>query len=374
MVFRLIIFRFRLGPWLVGLLIFTGYWGLPAVLAAFSGTLVTRESIAALMADLPAPLLQLGVHQALLDAQKLQTGLAYLNDSSHFVFAALLSLGGAAAALILARIHSTVGALSADGILSDDSLTLKTYRRFHGAANHWFARVASLVLAGLTGVLFVSFHFAEAYSYWWGHHQHGLAGYLFAVITAGMVYFGTQTMVLTSFGSVMFAGLLRNPVSFRPFHPDGANGLAPLGRLIMLFWILAVVLGAEICVTLFLGYLGIERLPLVWVLAVAGMTATPALAIVPLYASLRTVHRARAAEVGHFEPLLNTMLARARKLVIEKRYEEAAVALSTLGDMQGVHEALTTLNVWPFNPRALAFVLAIYAVQLVLTLREVLGY
>ncbi|HPA52417.1 MAG TPA: hypothetical protein PLP50_12540 [Thermoanaerobaculia bacterium] len=336
---------------------------------------MTREAIATIISGLPPFVQQLGWHQALLDGQRIQEGLAYLNDRSHFVFAALLLPGAAVAALILARVHDTVAALRDDGILRDDDATIReTYQRFHRLANHWFFRLAALCLGGVTALVFLAFRNGDAHTSWWGHRQFGPGGLAFAFIEAAMVYFGTQTMVLTAFASAMFARLLAGRIAFRPFHPDGANGLAPMGRMIMMLWILALVLGAEICVALFLGYLGIEKMPLTWLLALAGLAAIPALAIAPLYASLHAIHRARIARISHLEPLLNSMLERAEGQVDEGRFDDASETLATLGDMQGVHESFASLNVWPFNPRALAGVVAVYALQLVLTLKEVLGF
>jgi len=373
--FRIALDRLGVRPWLLGLLAFSGYWLLPAAFASFSGTLLTREALAAIVSGLPSFVQRLGWHQALLDGQRIQTGLAYLNDRSHFVFAALLLPGGMIAAAILTRIHVTVAALRDDGILRDDyTLIRETYERYRRIANHPLFRIAAFVLASITALVFLGFRSGEAYVAWWGHRQYGPGGLVFAAIEAVMVYFGTQTMVLTALASAMFAKLLTGPIAFRPFHPDGANGLAPLGRMIMLLWMLALTLGGEICVALFLGYLGIEKMPLTWLLALAGLAAIPALAIAPLYASLRAIHRARVARLGRLEPLLNSMLESAESRVAEGRYAEAAETLATLGDVQGVHESFASLNVWPFNPRALAGVVAAYAIQLVLTLKEVLGF
>lgn len=373
--FRTALHRLRVRPWLLGLLAFSGYWLLPAAFAWLSGTLLTREALATIVSGLPSFVQRLGWHQALLDGQEIQAGLAYLNDRSHFVFAALLLPGGAIAATILARVHTTAAALRDDGILRDDhARILETYGRYRRFANHPLFRVAALGFAAVTALVFLGFRSGDVYATWWGHRQYGPGGLVFAGIEAVMVYFGTQTMVLTAFASAMFSQLLAGPIAFRPYHPDGANGLAPLGRMIMLLWMLALALGAEICVALFLGYLGIEKMPLTWMLALAGLMAIPALAIVPLYASLRAIHRARVARLGRLEPLLNSMLESAETRVAEGRFDEAAQTLATLGDVQGVHESFASLNVWPFNPRALAGVVAAYAVQLVLTLKEVLGF
>lgn len=370
---RVALFKMHIRPWSIGLLVFAGYWGLPLIVATLSGSLVTKASLSSLCSLLPAPVSQNGILQWLMDFQSMPQGLAYLNDRSHFIFAALLVPGSAVVSMILTKVHTTVAGLQADGLPHNDRLLIRNiYNSYRAFANHWAFRLFSLLFACITAAVFLSFHYSVPHAQWWGNRLYGFDGILFSAIEAGMVYYGTQSILLVGCASAMLSKLLTGKLALRPFHPDGANGLAPVGRMIMLLWALALVLGAEICVALFLGYLGIERLPLSWVLALVGLSAIPVLAIIPLYVSLNAIQRARAEKIGRFEPVMNSILSQAEVLAREGRHDEAAKKLCILGDVHNVHNALVSLNVWPFNRHALAGAFAAYAVQLVLILNELL--
>ena len=140
----------------------------------------------------------------------------------------------------------------------------------------------------------------------------------------------------------------------------------------MRLWILAILLGTAIWIALFLGYLGIERTVVAWILATIALLAIPAIAIAPLLSSLRAIHKAQWLILSDFEPFLNDLLIRGKDQVRQGRRDEATQVLSTLGDVTSVHQFVVSINPWPFNPRALAVVIFIYCLQLFLTLRELL--
>ena len=371
---RLIFDRMGVDPWLAGIAVFGGYWGIFLVLSALNRVLLAKDWITRLMEDLPSYVLSLGLHQQFLESQKIESGQAYLNDSSHFVFAILLVPGTWAGCWILTRVHSTLEQLRSDGLPDTNPQDVRDlYYHYRGFANHWSLRIVSLALAAATTLFFLGFHWDADNAAWWGHQNHGLTGVFFAGVEGVMVYYGTQAMTLTAFASAMFSKLISGQVVLRPFHPDGANGLAPLGRMIMVLWLLSLAIAAAICVTLFLGYLGLERLPLSWLLAIAGLIAIPAIGIAPLAASLRAIHKAKVNEIGRFEPLINGILDSAREQVRDNDLDRAARSLRRLDEIRGVYEALVSVNVWPFNPRALTLVVVVYGLQLALTVKEFLG-
>src|SRR5262249_15598079 len=193
-----------------------------------------------------------------------------------------------------------------DGLLISDGSAAKThyadYRRF---ANSWLLRALSLVLALASGFIFYHFYRYPQFAYWWGNAQSGYAGAVFIGTVSIMVYCGTQGILLTTVASAMFTRVFLEPLQLRPFHPDGANGLLPLGNMIMRFWVLALLLGTAIWITLFLGYLDLEKTFIAWALAVIAFASIPAIALAPLIASMRAVAKAQLQLVGPFERVLD---------------------------------------------------------------------
>src|SRR6202008_956366 len=108
---------------------------------------------------------------------------------------------------------------------------------------------------------FVFLYFCRSadYAYWWGSTSRGSAGPAFSAIQFAHIYFATQSMFLVVGGALMLAWIFKNGLQLRPFHPDGCNGLAPVGTLIFLFWIFALLLAGAIFVSTALGYLRLEK-------------------------------------------------------------------------------------------------------------------
>jgi hypothetical protein len=164
-----------------------------------------------------------------------------------------------------------------------------------------------------------------------------------------------------------------NPVQTNPassYHGDGCNGLSPLGSLIFLSWIFAILLASAIYVVLFLGYLGIEKTEIGLALTVIALLTVLFTAVVPLRAAVKAVIAARDLELGRLEPLLNETFAHAFAADISNSNQLHVRQLSRL---QEIHKFLAEINVWPFNPRALKLIIVIYTIQLLAILRELIG-
>jgi hypothetical protein len=163
------------------------------------------------------------------------------------------------------------------------------------------------------------------------------------------------------------------PMDLRPFHPDGCNGLAPLGKQIFLLWSNALVGGLAIYVTLRFGYLGVERTPIVWILAIIGTMIIPAIAVVPLFASLRAVKKVQQKYLNHLGVFLNDRLQLADGAIQNGNLDEADKFIGQLENAKKLFEIYKTANVWPFNTRALTLIVLINAVQIVLTAKQLLS-
>lgn len=364
----------RVPAWSVSILAFVGYWVVPLVSSAFQGTLVSQASLVRWGTGIPAGSALSGAYRWLGLHQRLSESGGYLEDRTHLLFALVGSLALMVAVTILRRFHGLIRELAQEGLpdgnLARTRLIYFTYRK---AANHWATLLLSMLFATMTFALFLRFTWEPTLANWWGSRRFGWGGLSFAAIEAAMVFVGSQVMILSAVASAMLYRLLRTTLQIRPFHPDGANGLDPLGRMVILFWMLALPLGTEVFITFRLGYLGIEKHPLAWMLGLLGMISVPILALAPLFSSVRALQEAKTRWGKTFEPLLNNLLTQAEGHMRSGDFEQANRAMSSLGEIHGVQEMIVELNVWPFNPRALSVVLLVYLFQLYLTVMSMLG-
>jgi hypothetical protein len=221
--------------------------------------------------------------------------------------------------------------------------------------------------------LFIYLHTSPQYAFWWGSRQNGIAGLVFSFIVGGMVFAVLWGTILLVGGSLMLARIMRFPIELTPFHSDGCNGLSPLGRQIFLLWLNAFLGSLAIYVALRLGYLGIEHNPLVWVLAMLGSLAVPALAVLPLVASLQAVKETQGANLERLGRFLNSQLAIAASAIGKGDLDGANKIISQLSEVKSLFEIYKAANVWPFNPRALMFIVTANCVQIILTSRQLLS-
>lgn len=361
----------------IGLWVFGVYWLLPLVLSLVAGTTLPRGMVSDWSSDLATNLPDLLPLASLIDVLARHQQLAepdaitYLTDRTHFVFAVLIAIGGGLAGHVVRQFHATVIRLRNGGLPDAADAELKpVYDHYRGLATHRGFRALSLVLALFTFAIFYYLSVAASHVHWWGHSNYGYAGVAFALAAALMVYWGSRAVMLMGMGSVMLARIIRFPLKLRPFHPDGCNGLAPLGRQIINLWLFALVLAFAIYVTLSFGYLGVEKTVTVWVLALMGTLMIPALAVFPLLAALKSIHEARRGRLAHFESVLHNLLDEVEQASVERNYGQAIESVTRMKDIEAAHTIINTANVWPFNPRALMSILVVNAVQIVLTLDQ----
>jgi hypothetical protein len=105
---------------------------------------------------------------------------------------------------------------------------------------------------------------SSAYVWWWGHLSQGVGGVFLAVAVGAVVVGGTGAVYLLAVGLHAMSELLKYPVTLRPFHPDGCNGFAPFGDLLILLFFLSVTIAASICIALFGGYLDVASFVGTW--------------------------------------------------------------------------------------------------------------
>lgn len=352
------------------------YWLIPFLLCAYERVLLSRsggDQVVKLLTTYEAPAAVVALVRHFVDSQQIQVtnGVGYLEDATHLLFTMVLSLGTVVGALTFRGFDLTLDLLLRERIprTSAEHVT-ELYDRFKRRA--FQARyIALAIVCGASAFLLFAYLWQSPKTvYWWGNARYGAAGFVFAGIIGGMVYSLVWTGILLVYGSLMLSHLVRLPIELQPFHRDGCNGFAPLGRQIMLLWAVALVGSLAILVTLKFGYLAIERTPIVWAFAIFGSLAIPTIAVVPLLASLVALKRAQHRNLERLGAWLNSNLGDVDKAIQRGEYAEANALLVALDKVKGLFELYKATNIWPFNPRALAFVLGLNIVQVLLTAKQ----
>jgi hypothetical protein len=369
-----LLYGFGLRSYAAGILVALLYWGTPLLFSMWDGTALSAAGAARLVQALGA----IGAPQSIV---QIANGLAahagggltkpYLEDDTHFYFSLIISVGAVIAIETLERFDRTVIALTQDRIPSIDLKTvIALYVSYRDAAFRW----SHLAFAGIFGlcilILVVHLSRLDSTTFWWGHHGYGIAGAVYAVMAAFVVFGMLWGTIIMVYGSLMLTRLMSLPIELRPFHRDNCNGLAPLGRQIMLLWSNALLGGLAIFVTLRLGYVGIERSPFVWALALCGTIAIPTIAVLPLYASLGAVKKAQGAKLDRLIVSLDRCLSQSEAAMGHDDLARADATMEGLGKLQGLFDIYRTVNVWPFNPRALTLIVCLNVLQVALTVKE----
>lgn len=379
-VVKKVVFERQLSGYWLGLLIFAVYWGIPLLFSLFSGTVLLKDILtgwSASLSDTSRDLLPIASYLTELAQGQMLHGddsLSYLTDKTHFAFALIISIGAGIATRVVRSFNATIIQLRQGEIpVANESELIADYLRYRKRAAHPLLRFMSFVLAVITVLIFYYIASDSDNSDWWGYSAYGKGGVVFAVIEGFMVYWGSRTIILMGMGSLMLAKFIDHPITLRPFHPDGCNGLAPLGRQIIFLWLFALSLAFAIYVTLSFGYLGIEKKLIVWILAALGTIMIPALAVWPLMASLRAIQSAQRLRLAHFEKILNSLLDNTEQLVQSNQCDQAMQTVEQMNGIQAAHTVINSANVWPFNPRALVGIMIVNIVQIILTLKELVG-
>lgn len=362
-------------PWVVALLAFCTYWGSAAVVTGFEGTFLPHSTLGSdrrpTLTDsrsdrVPPPLADSGPETNV-------RFLSYSSDTTHFLFALNASIGGAFATIILRRFRTLISLLRASGVLAaePDRYTV-LYERHRRIANHPLSKFFAVVLAILAVLAALPLVSDSSFEYWWGHSIHGYAGFLIIFIGSCLVYYAVRGFTLISAGSVMVSRILFEPFRLRPFHPDGCNGVAPLGILTMFLWAFSLNIAIAIFILLHFGYFDLERRWELWIVTAIGTITIPAIAVIPLVRSVKAIHRARRYRIALLEPRLMTLM----KVAEDVARNDARVGQlenSNVSDLKTIYDILKSMNVWPFNPRAIAAITIAYIAQVILTTYQLLS-
>ena len=179
-----------------------------------------------------------------------------------------------------------------------------------------------------------------------------------------MVYYGTQVIFLFILNSRFLLGILNSGITPKIFHHDNCNGLSALGRIIVLKWFVAVFIIICVFIVLFYGYMGIENTFLTKLLIGVFSLTIPIIAILPLLKSLVEISKVKKQKLKFFGNILNESLNQIEKHAIDNNMDNVKKNVNSFIEIQQIFNAINKMNVFPFNPKALASVVVIYTFQI----------
>jgi hypothetical protein len=372
--------KLNLSSYQPGLLLFALYWGIPFFICAFQGTLVTPED-ANWLKNSWAPLnLHWGPIDNIFDgisSHQQLTGhkaIAYLNDTTHFLFSAIISLGAVVGVYLVRILQKSVQTLYEDGVPNAKPADIHAlYENYRAKAYGRRGTMLALCLAALTTAAFALFSDSPAANFWWGFSGYGYAGFIFAILIGIAVYWGTRAFFILGFGSLMIARLLERPVTIRPFHADGCSGFAPVGEIIILLWLYALLVALAIVVVMRQGYLGIENTPVAWSIVLIAIGFLPALAIVPLLKARKALLVARSSIVASLEPRLMRYLAGTEEGRNAKTGGDMQAKSDSDKNLEKLLDAYASANIWPFNRQVTVTIFVANILQFIVLAKTIIG-
>jgi hypothetical protein len=332
-----ILLRFPIRYPVIPIVIFGSYWLIPLAILAASASPDGTLSV-------------------------LKVSTSYVQDLTHFIYAALISLGAVPVYIILRKtspiIRHTLQIVKGE---TDYAQWRSKYGRYQNAAFSWLLVIACAGLALAVFLILLSRALDDQYSYWWGHISNGYAGIYVALIASQMVFWGTWSFFIVTAVSLIISHIARCRLDYQPLRADGCNGLRPLGFLIMLMWAYSLLAAAAIYVVFSRGYLDLELNPGIWFISLVGSLCLPLVAILPLFSVTVAITKARDHYLLDLEALSRSSATPKKMRDVEK-----------LNRFLEVRELIVRSNSLPFRNRAVVLFSILNLLQVGLAAREFL--
>ena len=328
---------------LVSVLVFAGYWGVPFVLSIFYDSLYSSS----------------------INSPTDASPLPYLEDVAHLFFAMTISVGGAVTIYTLNRMPAAIQTLCSESVLKMDTKSVQElYYKNRKLANGLLPKFISLAAAIVTGYFFYMFFSSPEYAYWWGNKAHGFLNIYFVFVEIAMIYFGTLIIILYGVYSKFLVQVLDEGIKPKVYHHDDSNGLGALGKIIVLKWLVALFIILAVLIVLYFGYLGIEETILTRFLIGLFALAIPVVAILPLAKSLKEIKQVKIEKLKLYGSLLNRKLEQLEKHATNDDFDQAKKSIDFFVGVQQIFNEIYKMNVFPFDPKALATVIFVYGFQI----------
>lgn len=347
--------------WRVAVVAFAIYYLGAAVAAWFAGTLYSRSTI---NSGAVIPYVSALVRfVAIVEPPKSGNFVPLLSDFVHFNFSVLvclvaLPLGYMFMRRIPAEFRTYFGSSTADCSEFLAKLRSRLALRLNAAFALGFA-----LLAGTTFVWLARSDSPEA-TRWWGNSRFGHAGYYLAFVQAGFCYYAMWGFIFLLILNRCIRDAAATITVFQPFHHDGYYGFQPLARLIAWQAGLILIGGTALFSTFYMGYFGLEDLPLTYVSMTAFLVVTGAALALPLLDLTKQVRKLRTDAMSDIAPRIHSMTLQIRN---GKLGPEDTHSLAT---MMGLYDTMKSARTLPFSLASLNGVIAGYGLQAAVLIRQ----
>lgn len=368
---RLFLQHWGIAPWKLALLGWSAYYVVPMVTTMICGAFLSPDFVEDSHLKLVLPWLPVVRWLSRADV----TELPYVKDITHFAMASIaILLGGSLVLRAVVRFQSVFDfLLNSKQIQAPRSALDAELKKLRRRCKNWIVRCVILGMAILLSGAMYSKTRAHGLEYWWGHSSHGPAGIFFAVACGLALYFGGVCLWLLTTGLNSISTVFEHPISLRPFHPDGCNGLKPVGNYIIFLFCLCLAMAVAIWITLGLGYLHIQDLLATWIVALGAILVVPLILIKPLVRITGQVRTARFEKLSAIDQRLQGLLADFEKHLSDSA--DAIVWRKSLSDLLEARHAMNDIystNIFPFSPRVAGTLSVSYIFQAALFVHQVL--
>lgn len=296
---------------------------------------------------------------------------SYLNDTTHLYFALAITLSGAVGIYIFRIIPEVLITLINEKVLAlNEFEIIKEYNKNREIANHWLILVGSIIVGIITGMIFFRFFYFDIYTQWWGNIKFGYVGLYFVIVEMVVLFFCVQAAFLLIISSKLYIKIIKGGFYPKIYHADQSNGLGSLGSLILVKWLIAIC--AVLCgfIVLYFGYMELEKTAITAIAIVIITFTVPIIAILPLLSSLKEIRKIKTTKLKKFGLLLNNNLESIEKHIDDNEMGKANNLLSSFIETKELFSSINQMNVFPFNPKALASVLVAYSFQIGITIYQ----
>ncbi|HEV7879649.1 hypothetical protein [Bradyrhizobium sp.] len=285
--------------------------------------------------------------------------LYYSDDLTHLLFTACLIVEVYLGNLLFDRIESFTADLRRAGcrISREEQVAIRAlnqrFRRLFrspGWSTFSLPRVVIRLFAIVAGVSVFLFFFSKVQQpcgvsakCWWGQSGSGVAGTYYSLAIGGLVYLATEALAAILVGMSMINFILRDGYA-KPnlFAQDLANGMSPVGDLVLTSFFISLVGAVAIFIVLRLGYFGVEDLIVIWGLIIAATLYIPLATLIPMYSAVRLISECKRALLQSINTMFHSGVSDVTHSYDMAQIREIQPAL-------GFYKHVSELNVFPFE-------------------------
>ena len=340
-----------------------------AVTAAFAGTLLTRRTAAAAEDVLRAKHLRF-LADAVAYWARSDVDVSFLSDRGVLlILAVLLPAFLAVSVAFYSTFGPAVLGLHVGGV-HEAFRTQEDYNRIVKRYMSAFANprltAAAWTLAAILAGLLAGARWRRS---WWGSYDHGLAFCAYIVVATCASFYLAGVGTFKGWVAIRFCREFFNrsapPLALSPWHPDGFNGLAPLGRALAAVYAGALLSGCCLFVAYRFGVFGAVTWPLA-ALVIFGSVDYAVFISVPTVLILRKCAAYRATKLQQ----LNNVIQHSVAHMIDYSSTEAISGADVFAESTRLQATLAlqgayrNMSIIPLSVRLVTVSMVYYAAQI----------